>query len=73
MAKRMRAFKTLLSTRGLFLLGLREKGIIVPARFKDDEGRWRLDRSCGGHVAQKRIAKDIWATVRLVMGRGVGR
>ena len=52
---------------------LREKGIIVPVRFKDDEGRWRLDRSCGGHVAQKRIAKDVWAAVQLDMGRDAGR
>ena len=49
---------------------LKEKGVIEPIRFKDDEGRWRLDRSCGGHVAQQRITKDVWASVKLDMERG---
>ena len=44
---------------------LKERGIIEPVRFKDDEGRWRFDRSCGGHVAQHRIAKEIWDNVQL--------
>ena len=44
---------------------LRERGVIEPVRFKDDDGRWRHDRSCGGHVVQHRIAKDVWASVQL--------
>ncbi len=47
---------------------LKERGIIEPVRFKDDEGRWRFDRSCGGHVAQHRIAKEIWDNVQLDAG-----
>ena len=49
---------------------LRERGVIEPVRFKDDEGRWREDRSCGGHVAQQRITKDAWSPVQLDMNRG---
>ena len=48
---------------------LREKGVIAPVRFKDDDGRWRFDRSCGGHVAQHRIADEVWAKVKLDLGR----
>ena len=48
---------------------LKERGIIEPVRFKDDEGRWRYDRSCGGHVAQHRIAKEIWENVQLDTGK----
>lgn len=44
---------------------LKERGIIEPVRLKDDDGRWRYDRSCGGHVAQYCIARDVWAMVRL--------
>ena len=49
---------------------LREKGVIAPVRFKDDDDRWRMDRSCGGHVAQNRITKDVWASVKLDTERG---
>lgn len=49
---------------------LRARGVIEPVWFKDDEGRWREDRSCGGHVAQQRIAKDVWSSVKLDMNRG---
>ncbi|MBQ9043039.1 MAG: hypothetical protein IJ111_15320 [Eggerthellaceae bacterium] len=44
---------------------LKERGVIEPVRFKDDEGRWRYDRSCGGHVAQYCITRDVWAMVCL--------
>ena len=44
---------------------LRKRGVIAPVKFKDDEGRWREDRSCGGHVAQQRITKDAWSSVQL--------
>ena len=48
---------------------LKERGIIEPVRFKDDEGRWRYDRSCGGYVAQHRISKEIWENVQLDPGQ----
>lgn len=44
---------------------LKERGIIEPVRFKDSDGRWRYDRSCGGHVAQHRIAQKVWDCVVL--------
>lgn len=50
---------------------LRERGVIAPVRFKDDEGRWRDDRSCGGHVAQHRITKEVWASVKLDSDRAI--
>ena len=44
---------------------LKERGVIAPVRVKDDDGRWREDRSCGGHVAQHRIAQKVWDRVSL--------
>ena len=48
---------------------LREKGVIAPVRFKDKDDRYRMDRSCGGHVAQNRVTKDVWTSVKLDMER----
>ena len=44
---------------------LRDKGIIAPVLRRGADGAWRPDRSRLGHVAQYRIADDVWATVSL--------
>lgn len=44
---------------------LRDKGMIAPVLRRGADGAWRPDRSRLGHVAQYRIADDVWATVSL--------
>lgn len=44
---------------------LRDKGVIVPVLRRGADGAWRPDRSRFGHVAQYRIADDVWMTVNL--------
>ena len=44
---------------------LRDKRVIAPVLQRGADGAWRPDRSRLGHVAQYRIADDVWTTVNL--------
>ncbi len=51
---------------------LRGKGVIAPVARKGADGSWAPDRSRFGHVAQYRIAGDVWASVDLVLPEASG-
>ena len=44
---------------------LRGKGVIAPVVRRTADGLWVADRSRLGHVAQYRIAEDVWSSVAL--------
>lgn len=44
---------------------LRDSGMIVPVLRRNVDGAWAPDRSRLGHVAQYRIADEVWAAVGL--------
>ena len=51
---------------------LRGKGVIVPVTRRDVDGVWAPDRSRFGHVAQYRIAGDVWSSVELISREPLG-
>ena len=42
---------------------LRKQKIIAPIAIKKDNGDWRLDRSCFGHVATYCFTRDAWEAI----------
>ncbi len=46
------------------MMDLRGKGIVEPVAVKSADGTEKPDRPAFGHVAQYRIASNVWATVK---------
>ena len=52
------------------MMDLRGKGIVEPVTVKAADGTERPDRPAFGHIAQYRIAPDVWAMVDLAECEG---